>query len=179
MTAADSFWIASTDDPGYPPLENEIGVPVAVVGGGIAGLTAALELQNAGQTVVLVEAHVIGHGVTGSTTGKVTVGQGLTYSRLESDFGADVAIRYATGQSAALGHVFDVADNHDIECDLERVTNYVFAENDGEIEALEAEAAAATRAGLAAEVVAGLDVPFPARAAVRLEGQGQFHARKY
>lgn len=57
-----------------------------------------------------------------------------------------MAVRYATGQSAALGHVFNIAESHDIECDLERVTNYVFAENDGKIEALEAEAAAATRA---------------------------------
>jgi glycine/D-amino acid oxidase-like deaminating enzyme/nitrite reductase/ring-hydroxylating ferredoxin subunit len=62
---------------------------------------------------------------------------------------------------------------------LERVANYVFAENDEQVELLETEAAAATRAGLAAEVVGGFDVPFSALAAVRLEKQGQFHARKY
>jgi glycine/D-amino acid oxidase-like deaminating enzyme/nitrite reductase/ring-hydroxylating ferredoxin subunit len=153
---------------------------VAVVGGGIVGLTTALLLARAGRSVVVVEADRIAAGVSGYTTAKLTAGHGLIYSHLESSFGADGARLYAESQLAALAWVTKLCVDSGVECDREVVANYVVAEAENEVEKLDAELAAAQAAGLAMRRVADPDVvPFPAVAALVLEDQAQFHVRKY
>lgn len=150
-----------------------------VVGAGVVGLTCALLLAESGREVAVLEADRLAGGVSGYTTAKLTAGHGLLYHDLESSFGEEAAGRYAEAQTAGLAHVRHLCERHSLDCDLESVANYVFAENEDEMEQLEQEAAAAGRAGLAAEVVRGLDVPFPAVGAVVLPDQAQFHPRRY
>lgn len=50
-----SVWIATPDDAGFGALEEPLDVDVAVLGAGIAGLTAALLLKNAGLRVAVLE----------------------------------------------------------------------------------------------------------------------------
>src|SRR5215210_5656743 len=57
-------------------------VEVAVVGGGITGVTAALLLARAGRSVALLDQNTIGSGTTGHSTAKVTSQHGLTYALL-------------------------------------------------------------------------------------------------
>ena len=84
---AVSLWVDTAPETSYPRLEAEIEADVAVIGGGIAGLTAALLLKRAGARVVVLEAARVGTGVTGHTTGKVSSLQGLIYSQLSRSFG--------------------------------------------------------------------------------------------
>ena len=56
---------------GYPPLDGELTVDVAVVGGGITGLTTALFAAGPGARVAVIT--LTGSlGTTGHATGKVT-----------------------------------------------------------------------------------------------------------
>ena len=82
-----SLWIATAGSTTYASLDADIDVDVAVIGGGIAGLTAALALKRAGQTVAVVEAARVGTGVTGHTTGKVTSLHRLAYTELAGSHG--------------------------------------------------------------------------------------------
>jgi ribulose 1,5-bisphosphate synthetase/thiazole synthase len=54
--ANTSFWVATTPETDYPRLEENVTVDVAVLGGGMTGLTAAYLLKSEGKTVALVEA---------------------------------------------------------------------------------------------------------------------------
>ena len=67
-----SLWVATAGTTDYPVLSGDVETDVAVIGAGIAGLTAALALKRAGHTVAVIEAARVGTGVTGHTTGKVT-----------------------------------------------------------------------------------------------------------
>lgn len=160
-------------------LEGDLTVDVAVVGGGISGLTTALLLQLEGARVAVLEAAEIGCGVTGHTTGKLTAGHGLAYSRIEGTHGVEAARAYAASQLAGIELVRRLAETHEIDCELETAANHVYAETENEVESLQAEVDAARRAGLPAELLRDETLPVFALAAVRLEGQAQLHARKY
>src|SRR5689334_12387986 len=70
-TAHVSYWheTAGGATTHYPPLQEDVHVDVAVVGGGITGLTAAAWLQQSGRRVALLEADQIGCGTSGFTSG--------------------------------------------------------------------------------------------------------------
>jgi glycine/D-amino acid oxidase-like deaminating enzyme/nitrite reductase/ring-hydroxylating ferredoxin subunit len=174
-----SYWIASTDAPELPILEGSIRADVVVVGAGIVGLTVALLLCEAGRKVVVLEADQVAAGVSGYTTAKLTAGHGLAYSRLERAFSRDHAHAYGESQSAAIDLVRELCRRHGIECDLEERTNVVYAASSSDVAKTEAEAAAASRAGLPASLVRDAGLPFASAAAVQVTGQAQFHVRKY
>jgi len=174
-----SYWIASTDAPELPGLEGSIRADVVVVGAGIVGLTAALLLCEAGRKVVVLEADRVAAGVSGNTTAKLTAGHGLAYSHLEHAFGRDYARAYAESQTAAIDFVRDLCRKEGIECDLEERVNVVYSASSTDVDKIEEEAAAASRAGLRASLVQDSGLPFPISAAARLTGQAQFHVRKY
>jgi glycine/D-amino acid oxidase-like deaminating enzyme/nitrite reductase/ring-hydroxylating ferredoxin subunit len=175
----ESFWIGTAPDTDYPALAGEVSVDVAVVGAGITGITAAILLKRAGKTVALLDSKRIVRGATGYTTAKVTAGHGVIYSQLRKTFGEDGARTYAESNQAAIERVDDLAREHGIECDFERKANYVVAEKPEESEQVEGEADAMKELGMPAEFVTETPLPYRVAGAVRLDGQAQFHPRKY
>lgn len=67
-----SYWIDSTPETNYPQLAGTVEVDVAILGAGIAGVTAALLLKREGKTVALLDSKRVVRGVTGYTTAKLT-----------------------------------------------------------------------------------------------------------
>lgn len=177
--AGGSLWIETSPATSYGPLEPVVEVDAAVVGAGIAGITTAYLLKRAGLTVALLESTRLVRGATGYTTAKVTAGHGLTYARLEGALGAQAARLYAEAQARGLELVREVAAGEGIDCELEERANLVYADTAEEAARVEDEAEAARRAGLEASFVGELDLPYPVAGAYRLEGQAQFHPRKY
>lgn len=112
-----SYWIDRADDRSAPPSPFappdqvlEGGHDVVVVGAGIVGATAALELVRGGCRVLLLDAAAHpARGVTGQSTAKVTVGHGLRLSEVRSSHGDQAAHEYAAAARRGLAHVRDTA----------------------------------------------------------------------
>ncbi|MEU3516187.1 FAD-dependent oxidoreductase [Streptomyces sp. NPDC006654] len=175
-----SYWLETA--PGgapAPPPAGDVSVDVAVVGGGIAGLSTAWELARRGREVAVLEADRIAAGVTGHTTAKLTVLHTLVYDHLRRTRGREGARLYADSQSAALRRAAEVVADLGIDCDWEEAVAHTYAEAPEHVEALRAEAEAAREAGLPAEFVTGTELPYPVAGAVRVTGQAQFHPVKY
>ena len=173
-----SVWIETGPaQPRFGELDSDVRADVAVVGGGIVGITTALLLSEAGAQVALLEADRLVHGVTGHTTAKVTSQHGLIYDRLRSRFGADAARTYGEANEAALEWVARRADQ--IDCDFRRRAAYAYATSPSDREKLESEAAAAREAGLPASLTETAPLPFETAGAVRFDDQAEFHVRKY
>jgi glycine/D-amino acid oxidase-like deaminating enzyme/nitrite reductase/ring-hydroxylating ferredoxin subunit len=179
LTVPSSLWIESTPETNYPALSGTLTVDVAVLGAGIAGVTAATLLKREGKTVALIDSKRVVHGVTGHTTAKLTSGHGLIYANLAKTFGAEGARGYAESNEAAIQLVTGLAKELGIDCDLERQANFVYTEKAEEVRQIEDEFDAASRAGLSVSLVTETDLPFPVAGAIRLENQAQFHPRKY
>src|SRR4051812_8645968 len=62
------------DHPAYPMLSDARQVDVCIVGGGLAGLSTAVECQQRGLKVAVLEQHRIAWGASGRNGGFVTAG---------------------------------------------------------------------------------------------------------
>jgi gamma-glutamylputrescine oxidase len=92
--AADSYYAASSvRDRCWPALSGSEDVDVAIVGGGLAGLSAAIELADRGFGVALVEAREIGWAASGRNGGQAIHGLACDMRTIESQVGAEDARR--------------------------------------------------------------------------------------
>lgn len=177
--ALASLWQETFAARTYAPLDRDLDVDVAVIGGGIAGVTAARLLRASGLTVALLEARRLGGGDTGNTTAHLTELLDEGYAALESRFGREGARLAARSQRAAIEHIAGEVAHVGIDCGLRRVPAYRYAEREEDVAELEDELAAMRRAGLQASLVHAVPLPWPIRAAIRVEDQAQLHPLAY
>ena len=86
----------------HPSLSEPIRSDIAVIGGGLAGLTVALELKKQGHTVVLLEARRVGWGASGRNGGFVAPGFAENLFAVENRVGLEAARQlYALSQEGA------------------------------------------------------------------------------
>jgi gamma-glutamylputrescine oxidase len=113
-------WYAETagEMPDHPPLEGETRADVCVVGGGYAGLSAALHLAGRGYDVALVEANRAGWGASGRNGGQVGIGPRAEMPKYERAVGRDDARKVWDISIAANRLVKDLVARHQIDCDL-------------------------------------------------------------
>ncbi|MEU9158094.1 FAD-binding oxidoreductase, partial [Streptomyces sp. NPDC048417] len=123
-----SYWIetAPGGEPAPPPA-GDISVEVAVVGGGMAGLSTAWELSQRGREVAVLEAGRIAGGVTGHTTAKLTALHTLVYDHLRRTRGREGARLYAESQSAAIRRAAETVADLGIDCDWEEAAACTYA----------------------------------------------------
>lgn len=174
-----SFWIDSTPATSYPSLDNRVTVDVAIIGGGIVGLTAATLLKRAGKTVAVIESRQVAAGISGHTTAKVTALHQLIYADLIKQIGEQKARLYAESNLAGVEQVASLVAEEQIDCDFSRQSSYTFAEPDSEIDKIQDEVKAALKLGLPATFVKETSLPFAIAGAIKFDNQAQFHVRKY
>ncbi len=180
VTNGGSVWLETGPaQPEFARLEHDVDADVAVVGGGIVGITTALLLREAGASVVLLEAGRLARGVTGHTTAKVSSQHGMIYGRLQQRFGAAAARMYAHVNERALEWIAARVRRDAIDCDFRRRASYAYVSSASERAQAEDEARAAGEAGLPAWLVETTPLPYGVEAAVRFDDQAEFHVRKY
>lgn len=152
---------------------------VLVVGGGIVGLTTALFLRRGGSEVTVVEARRVGEGTTGYSSAKLTCLQRVMYSTIEGSKGADEARIYAQANRWGLERVRSLVEELGIDCSLERHPALTFTRDPGQVDRVQEEFEAASRAGLPVRRVEESDLPFPIEAGILLEDQSSFDPLAY
>jgi glycine/D-amino acid oxidase-like deaminating enzyme/nitrite reductase/ring-hydroxylating ferredoxin subunit len=177
-----SYWRASAELPAPPPLTGTTATDVCVVGGGIAGVTAAYELAAAGRDVVLIEAREgLGAGETGSTSAHLSWFPDRGAARLRELNDVDTLRIFLESHAAAIDRIEEIAEREGIDCDFRRIDAYLIAhdgeegrrELDADLEALrEAGATGISRV----EHVPGLE---GATDALRISQQARFHPLRY
>jgi len=104
--------------PCRPRLEGAATADVAIVGGGIAGCSAALDLAARGFRVVLLEAQQVGHGASGRSGGQLIHGYACGQERLERELGETGARALWDMSLEGLDLVRERVARHAIDCDL-------------------------------------------------------------
>ena len=176
---AESYWIATSPETGFSHLNEDGRADVTVIGGGIAGVTTAFLLKQAGLTVILLEAGRIVRGATGYTTAKITSLHRLIYRNLVDRFGSTKARQYADANQAGIDMIASLIREYRIPCSFERKSAYTYAESEEARDLVAAEADAARSLGLPAAFTEEVGLPVETHGAVVLENQAQFHPRNY
>lgn len=176
----DCCWTATAPETSYPALSGSQRVEIAIVGGGIAGLSAALPLAQAGHSVAVIEARRIGRQVTGRSTAKITTQHGLIYDHLTRTLGRDDAALYAEANKAGMRAMLGWIEHYGIDCALERKSAYTYIGPERErLDDLNRETEAALDFGLPADFVDRAPLPFATGGAVRFSDQAQCNPAAY
>jgi len=144
---------------------------VAVVGAGLTGLTTALLLGRAGQSVVVLEAGYVGSGTTGRSSAKASCLQGTHLSTIAGKHSARVVRTYVEAQREGLAWLGRFCADHGVEVQTRDAVTYAYTAG-GESRTRQ-ELELARSAGLQAEWDSDLPLPFPTRGGVRLADQLQ------
>ncbi|MDD3447298.1 MAG: FAD-binding oxidoreductase, partial [Zavarzinia sp.] len=113
-----SYYVASRNPaPLHPGLAGRVSTDVCVVGGGFAGVSAALELAERGFHVVLLEAERIGWGASGRNGGQMLNGLAKGIEAVEHAVGLDAARAMWDMTVEATDIVRRRIQRHGIACD--------------------------------------------------------------
>jgi glycine/D-amino acid oxidase-like deaminating enzyme/nitrite reductase/ring-hydroxylating ferredoxin subunit len=174
-----TYWNATAPAPNFPSLSGDISVDVAVIGGGIVGITTARLLKDLGRSVAVVEARRVGREVTGKSTAKMTSQHSIIYQTLEQKFGEEEARLYGEAQETGIRMIRELAGKHGIDADIEPKAAYTWTCDDRYVSQIEKEVEIAQRLGLPATLTREAGLPFEVLAAARFDDQAQFHPTKF
>jgi glycine/D-amino acid oxidase-like deaminating enzyme len=136
--AAPYWWDAAE------PIDRDTELPaeadVAIVGGGYAGLSAALTLRRLGHNPVVLDAGRIGWGASSRNGGMVSGGLKVAASDLGRKFGADHARAIVGAAAASFPFIEELIARENIDCDYVRCGRFLPAWTPGHYRALEAKA---------------------------------------
>lgn len=120
LPPASSYYNASSPanlEHPRPPLAGELETDIAVVGGGLAGCSAALHLAKRGFRVALLEANFVGYGASGRSGGQTIFGLATSQKALVSQVGREDAKRLFEMSVEALDLNQSLIHEYGIECD--------------------------------------------------------------
>jgi gamma-glutamylputrescine oxidase len=116
--ARDSYYAATAvRAQAFPALQGSASCDVAIVGGGLAGLSAALELAQRGYSVALLEARQLGWGASGRNGGQAIHGLACDQDTIEAELGLAEAKRVWSMSIEALDLIRERIAEFKIDCD--------------------------------------------------------------
>jgi glycine/D-amino acid oxidase-like deaminating enzyme len=185
----ESSWYANIEEPiksskltyNIPSSSSGEPVDVAIIGGGIAGLTTAYLLSKSGKKVAVIEDGYIGSGETGRTTAHITHALDDRYYNLEQKHGLDGARNAADSHTAAINLIESTVKEENINCDFERLDGFLFLDPTDRKESLNKELEATHRAGITTTEIVEKAPPqsFDTGPCIRFPNQAQFQPLKY
>lgn len=152
---------------------------IAIVGGGITGISTGLLLQNAGKKCILLEAANLGFGTTGGTTAHLNTLLDTPYTTIIKNFGKENArlVKQAVGE--AIGLIKKNISDYGIDCAFRETDAYLFSQNEEQQQELQEIYEACTELGLDIEFAGSIPVAIPFGKAVRIKHQAKFHPLQY
>lgn len=143
-----SAWLDTYEVPTFESLKENLNVDVCIVGAGFAGLTTAYSLMKEGKSVCVLESFEVGSGQSGRTTAHGSSVLGTRYYDLEMYHSEEGTRLIAQSHTAALDRIEQIVNREKIECELERLTGYLFQGENTDSDILMREHHAVRRAGL-------------------------------
>jgi len=174
-----SIWMSGPLEFVFPSLNDDICAEVAVVGGGITGLTAAMQLLESGRSVVLLEMNCIGSGTTGSSTGHLDGYTDRTIRGLVRTLGEEAARTVLRLKRDAIDHVETWSHELEVDCRFSRIPAYLYCEDEAKVEWIKDEYQAARTLGIPVDMQRNAPLPFQTELCLMFPDQARFDPLRY
>lgn len=106
--------------PPFPKLAQARSADICIIGGGLAGLSAALPLAEQGREIVLIDAGRIGGGASGSNIGQAVNNYASGMAEIEKQVNAEQALWFWQQSLEAVELVDCRVKQYSIDCDWRR-----------------------------------------------------------
>lgn len=178
--ARTSLW--QNKMPVYQPVndpDTSLIYDVAIVGGGITGISTAFRLQMAGKKCIVIEANNLCFGTSGGTTAHLNTLLDNPYTTIIKNFGKENAQLVAKATAEAIEFIKTNIDLYKIDCGFEDASAYLFSQTKDQTEELDEIYEACREVGLDVSYNLSLPVNIQFEKAIEVRGQGKFHPVKY
>lgn len=173
-----SFWMSEYDVK-IANAEFLNNLEVLIIGGGITGIMTAYELSKSNIKVAIATADKIGTHTSAKTTAKVSAIHNLLYQNIFKIHGFTKTKKYFESQKEAINNIIDIINKEKIECDLEKVDNYVFSETSKGIKSLKKEESILKKIGVNIKNTNSIPINKKIKQAFKYEEDYIFHPIKY
>jgi glycine/D-amino acid oxidase-like deaminating enzyme/nitrite reductase/ring-hydroxylating ferredoxin subunit len=179
MMNRKSIWEGTAAEASFAPLARDVEVDVAIIGGGITGVTAAQMLCEAGKSVVVLEAHRMGQGTTGHSTGNLHVAVDEELHGIRTKWDDDVLRAVCTSRQTMIAHIERTVARYSIDCAFGRKAHTIFPTSESHTKSMQQEFEAAVAGGLEALITSDIPLPMSIGKGLRIEQQAQFQPASY
>jgi glycine/D-amino acid oxidase-like deaminating enzyme/nitrite reductase/ring-hydroxylating ferredoxin subunit len=174
-----SLWMDLDPIPA-PRLAASVRTDVAVIGGGIAGLSIAYELIERGLSVAVVDRGKIGRGMTARTTAHLSPICDDGCGEIIKIRGEDTARLAWESQAAGVDRIEQIVSALKIECNFRRLDAVLFPGPETKQSELDDELRAAKKLGIKGDKVKGAPLAgLSDTGCLRYRDQGAFHPARY
>jgi len=142
----------------FPVLDHDSTVDVTIVGGGIAGVSCAFHLTNAGYNVLVLEKEEVGSGATGASSGILYYGSGGNFIEASQRHGKETARVLWKETEKAIEEITSLVEKNRIECGLRNTGAIMVAKDNAEKTRIDLEKAELDSIGMQTEQLDGNDV---------------------
>lgn len=175
-----SLWESISDKAvTYPKLSQNLEVDVAIIGAGITGITAALQLVNAGKKVVILEADRVGSGTTGFSTGNLYVPVQPYFQNIVNKFDLQTAKIIAQSRQFAIDYIEKNIQEKNISCNFSRRPWFLYTSETEKIPFLTKEVDVFKKMDFTIDYTTTLPLSLKFKKAAVLQNQARFNPLQY
>jgi len=172
-----SPWERQAPTTAFPKLENDITVDVAIIGGGITGITAAQLLKEKGYKVAVLESLRIAKGSTGKSTGNLYTITEYSMAELEGKYSISEIKQIVESRRKGMDFIRGNVQEFQIDCNYKTQPMFIF-ENDDSIK-MEKEYDLAAEIAIPYSELKPDPFPFSFKKGIKYEDQAQFNPYSY
>lgn len=131
------FWYLKR--PTLEPLRTSLETEIVIIGGGMAGLTAAQAFAQKGKKVVLLEAFYCGAGASGKSSGFITPNSELGLSDFMYRYGNEGGLRVWHAIEQGVEHIRQNIQRYKLDCDYSPEDSLIVANSQKALDRLRQE----------------------------------------